>query len=129
MLQVPGQARLERAGPAIVAGPLPAPAANDTTAIAVPSYPLARRLRAWLAWALIFALLVWAWAPAEMFRVVALFTDWRNMAQLGAAFLKPNFHDWDHYLNDMIVTVQIAIWGTALAVLFGIPLSILSASN
>ncbi|MEA2923203.1 MAG: phosphonate transport system permease protein, partial [Alphaproteobacteria bacterium] len=47
-----------------------------------------------------------------MFRVVALFTDWRNMAQFGAAFLKPNFHDWDHYLSDMVVTVQIAIWGT-----------------
>ena len=129
MLQVPGQARLERAGPASVEGSLPAPAANDITAIAVPSYPLARRIRAWLAGALIFALLLWAWAPAEMFRVVALFTDWRNMAQFGAAFLKPNFHDWDHYLNDMIVTVQIAIWGTALAVLFGIPFSILSASN
>jgi ABC-type phosphate/phosphonate transport system permease subunit len=95
MLQVPGQARLERAGPASVEGSLPAPAANDITAIAVPSYPLARRLRAWLAWALIFALLLWAWAPAEMFRVVALFTDWRNMAQFGAAFLKPNFHDWE----------------------------------
>src|SRR4051812_21934452 len=48
---------------------------------------------------------------------------------VGGAFLKPNFHDWDHYVADMIVTVQIAIWGTALAVLFGIPFSILSASN
>jgi phosphonate transport system permease protein len=110
-------------------GPLHSPAANDTAGIAVPSHPLSRRIRGWLAWALIFALLAWAWAPAEMFRVVALFTDWRNMAQFGAAFLKPNFHDWDHYLSDMIVTVQIAIWGTALAVLFGIPFSILSASN
>jgi hypothetical protein len=32
------------------------------------------------------------------------------MAQFGAAFLAPNFHDWDHYLADMVVTVQIAIW-------------------
>jgi phosphonate transport system permease protein len=58
-----------------------------------------------------------------------LFTDWRNMAQFGASFLKPNFHDWDLYLSDMVVTVQIAIWGTALAVVFGIPFSILSAAN
>jgi phosphonate transport system permease protein len=105
MLQVPGQARLERAEPAMMDGPLHSPAANDTAGIAVPSHPLSRRIRGWLVWALIFALLAWAWAPAEMFRVVALFTDWRNMAQFGAAFLKPNFHDWDHYLSDMIVTV------------------------
>ena len=109
--------------------PLHYPAANDTAGIVVPSHPLSRRIRGWLTWALIFALLAWAWAPAEMFRVVALFTDWRNMAQFGGAFLKPNFHDWDHYLSDMIVTVQIAIWGTALAVVFGIPFSILSASQ
>jgi len=64
-----------------------------------------------------------------MFRVSALFTDWRNMAQFGHAFLSPNFHDWDHYLADMVVTVQIAIWGTALAVVFGVPFSILSAAN
>ena len=102
---------------------------HELAAVAVPSYPLARRLRGWLAWAAVFALLAWAWAPAEMFRVSALFTDWRNMAQFGAAFLTPNFHDWDHYLADMVVTVQIAIWGTALAVVFGIPFSILSAAN
>jgi phosphonate transport system permease protein len=77
----------------------------------------------------LFALLAWAWAPAEMFRVVALFTDWRNMAEFGAAFLHPNFHDWDLYLGDMVVTVQIAIWGTTLAVVFGIPFSILSSAN
>jgi len=127
MLQVPDQAGLERAGSAVTA--TPAHAVGDPAAIAVPSHPLGRRIRGWLAWAAIFALLAWAWAPAEMYRVVALFTDWRNMAQFGAAFLKPNFHDWDQYLADMVVTVQIAIWGTALAVVFGIPFSILSAAN
>src|SRR5882757_9498435 len=78
----------------------------------VPRYPFARRVRGWLGWALVFGLLAWSWAPAEMFRVSALFTDWRNMAEFGSAFLRPNFHDWDIYLSDMVVTVQIAIWGT-----------------
>src|SRR5262249_20539427 len=64
-----------------------------------------------------------------MFRVKALFTDWRNMAEFGRAFLQPNFHDGREYLSDMVVTIQIAIWGTALAVLFGIPFSILSSAN
>ncbi len=131
MLQVSDQARLDRTGSAAAdTATAPQPAtAHDLAGIVVPAYPLSRRIRGWLAWAAIFAVLAWAWAPAEMFRVVALFTDWRNMAQFGAAFLRPNFHDWDLYLADMIVTVQIAIWGTALAVVFGIPFSILGAAN
>ncbi|MBI1204112.1 MAG: phosphonate ABC transporter, permease protein PhnE [Rhodopseudomonas sp.] len=96
---------------------------------AVPRYPLARRIRGWLGWALVFGLLAWSWSPAEMFRAGALISDWRNMADFGSAFLNPNFHDWDQYVSDMVVTIQIAIWGTALAVVFGIPFSILSSSN
>lgn len=82
-----------------------------------------------MGWLLVFGLLAWSWNPAEMFRVSALFTDWRNMAEFGSAFLNPNFHDWDQYIADMLVTIQIAIWGTALAVFFGIPFSILCSAN
>jgi hypothetical protein len=71
----------------------------------------------------------WSWGPSEMFRATALVTDWRNMAEFGQAFLHPNFHDWDLYVADMVVTIQIAVWGTALAVLFGIPFSILCPAN
>jgi phosphonate transport system permease protein len=102
---------------------------DDLPDIAVPHHPLAQRMRGWLLWALIFVLLAWSWRPAEMFRVVALFTDWRNMAEFGDAFLRPNFHDWDSYLSDMVVTIQIALWGTTLAVVFGIPFSILCSAN
>jgi phosphonate transport system permease protein len=102
---------------------------NDDAEIVVPRQPLSRRLRAWLLWLALMGLLAWSWAPSEMFRVSALFTDWRNMAEFGRAFLHPNFHDWDTYLEDMVVTIQIAIWGTALAVCFGIPFAILSSAN
>jgi phosphonate transport system permease protein len=95
----------------------------------VPTHPLSRRVWNWMLWLLVFALLAWSWTPAEMFRVSALFTDWRNMAEFGNAFLKPNFHEWDNYLSDMLITIQIALWGTALAVVFGIPFSILSSAN
>jgi phosphonate transport system permease protein len=97
--------------------------------IVVPTNPLAQRLRVPLIWVAIALVLAWSWSPAEMRKIVNLFTDWRNMAEFGAAFLKPNFHDWDVYLTEMIVTIQIAVWGTALAVVFGIPFSILSSSN
>src|SRR5262245_28451795 len=106
------------------AAPLPADAN-----IAVPSQPLSRRARTWTLWLVVIALLVWSWAPAEMDQVTALFTDWRNMAEFGRAFLRPDFHEWRSYLDDMIVTIQIAIWGTALAAFVGAPFAILSSSN
>jgi phosphonate transport system permease protein len=97
--------------------------------IAVPRHPLPRRLAGYALWVVLFALLAWAWAPAEMYRAGDLVRDWRNMAEFGRAFLQPNFHDWDTYLADMVVTVQIAIWGTALAVAAGIPFAILASAN
>jgi phosphonate transport system permease protein len=104
-------------------------APKDAADIVVPQHPLSHRLRGWLLWLAFMGLLAWSWSPAEMFRATALFTDWRNMAEFGRAFLHPNFHDWDSYLEDMIVTIQIAIWGTTLAVVFSIPFAILSSAN
>ena len=107
-----------------------APVQNEAAARPeVPRHPLTRRLRRWLSWFAIIALIAWAWSPAEMYRAVDLIHDWRNMAEFGSAFLRPNFHDWESYLADMVVTVEIAAWGTALAVLFGVPFSIFCAAN
>jgi phosphonate transport system permease protein len=98
-------------------------------AVVVPQRPFPQRMRGWLGWLLVAGLLAWSWHPAEMFRAGGLITDWRNMAEFGQAFLHPNFHDWDSYVSDMLVTIQIAVWGTALAVVFGIPFSILCSAN
>jgi phosphonate transport system permease protein len=43
--------------------------------------------------------------------------------------MKPNFRDWKAFALAMVETVQIAIWGTALAVVFGAPFAILASSN
>jgi phosphonate transport system permease protein len=95
----------------------------------IPRQPLWVRLRLWLIWAAIIAVLVWSWAPAEMYRVIGLITDYQNMATFLEGFANPSFRYWETYLDEMIVTVQIAVWGTALAVIFGIPFAILSSSN
>jgi phosphonate transport system permease protein len=104
----------------------PPPGGED---VAVPRHSLARRSRTWTLGLIVVALLAWSWGPAEMFRAASLLTDWRNMAEFGRAFLHPNFHEWDQYLADMIVTVQIALWGTTLAAIAGAPFAILAASN
>lgn len=97
--------------------------------VAVPRPPLGQRLQSLAIMLGIAALLAWSWAPAEMANAARLFTDWRNMAQFGEAFLSPNFHEWELYLTEMVVTIQIALWGTALSVVLGIPFAILSSSN
>jgi phosphonate transport system permease protein len=106
------------------------PVADRTSEdIAVPSHSLSRRSRTWTLWIIVVGLLVWSWNPAEMWRAGSLVTDWRNMAEFGQGFLRPNFHEWRGYLEDMIITVQIAIWGTALAAVLGAPFAILASSN
>jgi phosphonate transport system permease protein len=97
--------------------------------IAVPQPPLMHRARGWTLWLILIGLLAWSWGPAEMYRAASLATDWRNMAEFGSAFLRPDFHEWREYLADMIVTVQIALWGTVLAALLGAPFAILASSN
>lgn len=97
--------------------------------IVVPQQPLSRRMQSWILFVALAAILVWSWSPAEMYRFTAIFTDWRNMAEFGQAFLKPNFLDWRTYVSDMVVTVQIAIWGTVLAAVVGAPFAILASSN
>ena len=101
--------------------PLGRPPVADRTSeeIDVPSHSLSRRSRTWMLWIIVIGLLVWSWGPAEMFRAGSLISDWRNMAEFGQAFLRPDFHEWRSYIDDMMVTVQIAIWGTALAAVLG----------
>ncbi len=81
-----------------------------------------------LVWAIILGLLVWSWEGADM-RPADLANYSGNMLRFVQGFFPPDFYDWPLYLEEMIVTVQIAIWGTALAVVFAIPLGILSAEN
>jgi phosphonate transport system permease protein len=82
-----------------------------------------------LIWAAVVFLLVWGFEPAEVYRVVNLFTDASNMAEYAAGFLHPNFRDFDFYVSEMILTVQIAVWGTMLAVIASVPFGIMSSNN
>jgi len=110
--------------------PTAGPIADQARAsIEVPRPPLLARFRSWAFGLIVVALLAWSWGPTEMHKSVNLITDWRNMAEFLSGFLKPNFHDWDIYGQAMVETVQIALWGTALAVVLGVPFAILGSSN
>lgn len=90
--------------------------------------PPRRTLPSALAWGALLALLAWAWQGAEM-RPLDLFRDAGNMSQFAHEFFPPDFHDWRVYLHEMLVTVHIAVWGTALAVVCAVPFGLMSASN
>ncbi len=81
-----------------------------------------------VAWGVVIARLAASWQGADM-RPFDLVRDSGNMAKYAADFFPPNFSHWRFYLQEMLVTLQIALWGTALAVVFAIPLGLLSSAN
>jgi len=94
---------------------------------ALPEPPRAN-LAALLAWGILLALLAGSWKGADM-RPADLVRDSGNMAEYAASFFPPDFKEWRVYLQEMVVTVQIALWGTFLAVLCAVPLGLLCSTN
>lgn len=81
-----------------------------------------------LLWGGLLAVLAGSWQGAEM-RPLDLVRDSGNMAEYLGGFFPPDFTDWRHYLQELIVTLQIAVWGTALAIACAVPLGLLASSN
>ena len=75
-----------------------------------------------------FAILAYSYQGADI-RPWALIEDSGNMATLGAEFFPPDFSQWRYYLEEIIKTLQIAVWGTFLAIIFAIPFGLMAAEN
>jgi phosphonate transport system permease protein len=89
----------------------------------------ARTLGNWIILLALAALLAWSWGPSEMDRWTDLFRYGGNMAEYLRGFANPDFSTWRYSVEEMIVTVQIALWGTALSVVLAVPFGILCAHN
>lgn len=97
--------------------------------VGLPAAPAPTRSVAWhLVWALLLILLVSSWNGADM-RPLDLWRDSGNMATYAAEFFPPNFTQWRLYLAEMVITLQIALWGTALAVVTAVPMALLASAN
>ena len=101
---------------------------TETLSTTLPSRPARNSLFTCLAWAIGLAVLAWSWKGAEI-RPMAFFADAGNMAAFAGDFFPPDFTDWRMYLQEMAVTIQLAVWGTFLAIIFAIPLGVLSSDN
>lgn len=81
-----------------------------------------------MGYGIIAAVLFWAWQGAEI-NPMNLIKYSDNMVTFVSDFFPPNFMDWPTYLSEMVTTIQIAIWGSLLAVVFSIPAGLMCASN
>ncbi|MCF8149731.1 MAG: phosphonate ABC transporter, permease protein PhnE [Burkholderiaceae bacterium] len=79
-------------------------------------------------WGLFLAILAGSWSGADM-RPADLIRDSGNMVTYVADFFPPNFGDWRIYLHEMLITLQIAVWGSVLAVVLAVPFGLLCAGN
>ena len=93
---------------------------------AIPPHNIKRSVVSVIGWGILFGLLAWSWEGADM-RPMSLINDAANMSQFASGFFPPNFLEWRMYFNEILITIQIAIWGTVLAVVLSIPFGIMSS--
>ena len=104
----------------------------SATAVQAPAPPkrsLAQSAPDLMVWGLVLILLIIAVKPVEMGHITKLFTNSQNMREFGADLMHPNFDQLRLYVGQMWLTIQIAMWGTALAVLIAIPFGLACARN
>jgi len=101
---------------------------TEPTIRGVPLSPSPGNLSTTLAWGALFIVLIWSWEGADM-RPLDLLKDSGNMGTFASEFFPPDFHDWRIYLEEMVITVHIAVWGTILSILCAIPFGLMSAAN
>src|SRR6201995_2321354 len=100
----------------------------SSAAAHVPVPPPKRTLLSALGWAAFAGVLVWSWKGAEI-HPMDLLRDAGNMGTFARDFFPPDFKEWRIYLEEMIITVHIAVWGTVLAIVCAIPFGLMSSAN
>ena len=94
-----------------------------------PQRSLAQRAPDLLVWGGVILILMIAFKPVDMAHLPRLFANSENMRQFGREFLKPDFSQLRLYISQMWLTIQIAMWGTTLAVLIAIPFGLACSRN
>lgn len=100
-----------------------------TTAPPPPVRPLRERGADYALWGAVAVLLIVSAGPVELHRFPLLFSNSQNMRSLAQAFLQPDWTHWKLYVAQMWLTLQIALWGTVLAIGLAIPLGLAGSRN
>ena len=94
-----------------------------------PERTLAQRTPDLLVWGAVLMLLLISFKPVEMSHLTLLFTNSDNMRQYGRDLIRPDFTNLGLYVQQMWLTIQIALWGTTLAVFLAVPFGLACARN
>src|SRR3569623_1294926 len=103
----------------LASDPIPAP----------PRRSLVQRLPDILIWGVVLVILLASFGPVNIGHFTKLFSNASNMREFAADFMKPQWDLLPRYVRQMILTIQIAMWGTALAVVIAIPFGLACARN
>jgi phosphonate transport system permease protein len=87
--------------------------------LAPPSKPFGQKVFDFVLWGGIILLLISSFGSAEIAKFPLLFSNSENMRQFASGFVNPDFSNWRDLIEKMWLTIQMAIWGTCLAILFG----------
>jgi phosphonate transport system permease protein len=101
----------------------------DPVAVRPPRRALGERAFDVLIWGGLAVVLLSSMRSVELGKIGDLFGGSGNMGKLGAEFIRPNFNDGLTYVGAMWLTVQMALWGTALALVIAVPLGLAGARN
>ena len=102
----------------------------DLTAIPkAPSKPLGAMMLDLLIWGGVAVVLIYSIKAVDLGNITKLFTNGEHTSQFAGELLKPDFTNWKLYVGKMWETVQIALWGTFLAIFAAIPLGLAAARN
>ncbi|NEQ20831.1 MAG: phosphonate ABC transporter, permease protein PhnE, partial [Microcoleus sp. SIO2G3] len=74
------------------------------------------------------ALLAIAYVKSEI-NPLTLLQDSGNMSTYLAAYFPPDFTYWRTYFADTLITISMGVWGTLLAAIVAVPLSVLASDN
>ena len=117
---------------ALIANLIPSRAGAPTAPGAVPAPPK-KSMGAWtldlLLWGGFAVMLIAAFGKVDLPNIVKLFSNSENIQNYGRDFLNPDFTKWRSLVGQMWLTVQIALWGTFLAVFLAVPLSLMASRN
>ena len=111
--------RRRKAAPALAEGQIPAPPEKSAAAWSLDV----------LLWGGFAIILIASFTRVDLPNVLNLFSNSENMRNYGRDFLNPDFSKWQLLVGQMWLTIQIALWGTFLAVFLAVPLSLMASRN
>jgi phosphonate transport system permease protein len=99
---------------------------------AIPAPPT-KSLTAWLLdlviWGGVAALLIYSFDAVDLGNLPRLFAGSNVVNDFVGQLVRPDFADWRLFVSKMWETIQIALWGTFLAVFLGVPMGLAAARN